>query len=282
MENKKILIIESVVFLIIIIFLFVCLAPNSFPKKHFLSIENGLSSKEIAIQLKNEKIIKSEMLFNFLIKIKGKDNELKSGEYWLDKKLSIFDVIKRLTTADFGNNQIKITIPEGFTIKDIAELFNDFDKFNKEQFLKEASNVEGYLFPETYFFLPNATSGQVILKAKETFNEKVGNIDYKVLIMASIIEKEVHNAEDRRVVSGILWKRLKIGMLLQVDAASETYLKKGLPLTPICNPGLDAIDATLNPRESQYLFYLSAKDGTTYFAKTFEEHKLNIKKYLTN
>ena len=119
--------------------------------------------------------------------------------------------------------------------------------------------------------------------------------------MASIIEKEVADYKDRRIVSGILWKRLKAGMPLQVDAVFpyikgkagrvffedlkidspyNTYLYKWLPPTPICNPGLDAIDAARNPVESPYWYYLSDKKGITYFASTFDGHKINRAKYL--
>jgi len=115
-----------------------------------------------------------------------------------------------------------------------------------------------------------------------------------------LIEKEVPDSDDRKIVSGILWKRLELGMALQVDAVFpyitgkqkvlledlkidslyNTYLHKGLPPGPISNPGLDAIDAARNPKESPYLYYLSGNDGKTHFAKTFSEHLRNKEKYL--
>ena len=120
--------------------------------------------------------------------------------------------------------------------------------------------------------------------------------------MASIIEREAITPEARRIVSGILWKRIKMGMPLQVDATFayvngkntyeltaedlhidskyNTYEYKGLPPGPICNPGLDSIIATIEPTATPYLYYLSEKNGTMHYAKTFEEHKMNKVKYM--
>ena len=120
--------------------------------------------------------------------------------------------------------------------------------------------------------------------------------------MASIIEKEAHTSDDRRVISGILWERLKIGMPLQVDATFlyingkntydlsvddlaidspyNTYKYAGLPIGPIGNPGLDSLEAALAPMTSPYLYYLSDKSGKTYYARTFNEHKRNREKYM--
>ena len=98
--------------------------------------------------------------------------------------------------------------------------------------------------------------------------------------MASIIERESKGDVDRRVISGILWKRIKIGMPLQVDAAPDTYKTKGLPKSPIGNPGILAIQAAIHPTRSPYLYYLHDKNGNIYYAKTFLEHKQNIARYL--
>jgi UPF0755 protein len=104
---------------------------------------------------------------------------------------------------------------------------------------------------------------------------------YEMLIVASIVEKEVPFTEDRPIVAGIIYRRLAIGMALQVDAAPETYDHPGLPKTPISNPGADAIAAAVHPVRSDYLYYLSdPKTSRTIFAKTFDEHVQNIFRYL--
>jgi len=160
--------------------------------------------------------------------------------------------------------------------------------------------MEGYLFPDTYLFLPFAETEQIIGTMTDNFKKKAGDVGKDIVIMASLIEKEVPDIGDRKIVSGILWKRLKLGMALQVDAVFpyitgkqkvlsddlkidspyNTYLHKGLPPGPISNPGLDAVEAAKNPQETSYLYYLSGKDGKTHFAKTFAEHLKNKEKYL--
>jgi len=174
---------------------------------------------------------------------------------------------------------LKITIPEGYTLNDIAEKFRVFENFNKDNFLKIAR--EGYLFPDTYFFTGRETERGVIKIMENNFQKKSGQPKKEVLIMASLLEKELITIEDKKIAAGILWKRLEEGMPLQVDAEPDTYIYKELPPEPICNPGLQSIGAALNPVDSLYWYYLSDKNGITHFAKTFEEHKRNITKYLT-
>lgn len=142
----------------------------------------------------------------------------------------------------------------------------------------------------------------MIEKLTDNFYQKTGSTSPEIIIMASLLEKEAKTEQDRKIISGILWKRLDVGMPLQVDASLNyingktsaemtqkdlnqdspynTYKYKGLPLTPICNPGLDAISVALNPISSPYWYYLSDKNGIIHFAKTFEEHKENKFKYL--
>ena len=215
---------------------------------------------------------------------------------------------------------VKITIPEGYTVKDISEKFDSFENFDKENFLEIAGAKEGYLFPDTYFFTGSENETQVVVRLENNFRKKVFPIftqsdknrespisqseigTTSTIIMASILEREARTTQDWKIISGILWKRVGIGMPLQVDAtlnylngktSSEltlddlqtdslynTYTRRGLPPTPICNPGLGAIEAAGNPVESPYFYYLSDKEGTTHFAKTFDEHKLNKARYL--
>jgi len=207
---------------------------------------------------------------------------------------------------------VRITIPEGYNVFQVASALEDAGIFTREEFLNVAEDEEGFLFPDTYEFYRQSSPRVVLQKMKENFEEKtaflLGPAEEKdiptrdVIIMASLLEEEASIEKDRKMISGVLWKRLKIGMLLQVDAALtyatgksshkltdadlagdnpyNTYKYKGLPAGPISNPGLGAIEAALNPIESPYLFYLSDSRGVTYFSKTFDEHKLNKAKYL--
>ncbi|HEY4521955.1 MAG TPA: endolytic transglycosylase MltG [Candidatus Paceibacterota bacterium] len=210
------------------------------------------------------------------------------------------------------SNEIVITIPEGYTVAQMGELFEKSRLFSKEEFEKVAKNDEGFLFPDTYKFFKNTTPKKVVEKMKNNFNTKVAEFLPEIerqkkslrdiIIMASIIEREVHNMDDRGLVSGILWKRIQKGIGLQVDASLtyilgktsaeltaddlkidspyNTYKYRGLPKGPISNPGKEAIFAAVFPVSSSYLFYLSDKDGITHYAVDFEGHKLNKLRYL--
>ncbi|RJQ30177.1 endolytic transglycosylase MltG [Candidatus Parcubacteria bacterium] len=300
---KKRIIFSALLFFIVfaaLIWNFLLKRPDSFPASSVVTIEKGLNLSSIAGKLEGSGIIHSELGFKILAKVLNKSRKIRSGEYLFEKPLSVLAVLTRLTKGDFGFGAVKIVVPEGFSNKNISELFADFKNFDKEEFLAIAKDSEGYLFPDTYLFLPSANADQVIKTMRDNFSKKTGEVEQNVVIMASLIEKEVPETEDRKVVSGILWKRLEIGMPLQVDAVFpyitgrkdvtlddykiesiyNTYLNKGLPPGPISNPGLDAIEAAQNPKQSPYLYYLSGKDGKTRFARTYEEHLRNKEKYL--
>lgn len=300
---KKRIVVSVLVFLIVlfsIVWYFFFNTPSGFPKGAIVEVKSGSSLSTIAEKLEKEGIIKSSFSFKFLVKVSNKSKTIKSGEYLFKDPVSVFGVIARLAQGSFGFGTVKVFVPEGFANDDIANLFGEFKNFNKEEFLIKAKDFEGYLFPDTYLFLPSADENQIIKEMKENFFKKAGRVDRDIVIIASLIEKEVPKTEDRGLVSGVFWKRLEIGMPLQVDAVFpyitgrndvslddykikspyNTYLNKGLPPGPISNPSLDAILAALNPKESSYLFYLSGKDGKTHFAKTYDEHLENKEKYL--
>lgn len=187
--------------------------------------------------------------------------------------------------------QIKITFIEGSTNEDIVKLLSDrISNFNKDAFLNDPRSKQGYLFPDTYFFFPFATLDEVLNAMTLNFTKRVSPLDQDIkssgkslkdiIIMASILEKEASGKEDIGIISGILWKRIKLGIPLQVDIAPTTYKESGLPEKPINNPGLRAIKAAINPIETSYLFYLHDKDGRVHYAVNFNEHKSNIAKYL--
>jgi len=175
---------------------------------------------------------------------------------------------------------VRVTVPEGFNIRQIAERLEEAGLFPAEEFIKLAQSEEGYLFPDTYEFYGHTRPEEVIFKMKENFLKKASEVSPDAVIMASLLEEEAAQTEDRKIISGILWKRLGAEFPLQVDAEPGTYEYLGFPPSPITNPGLDAIDAALHPASSPYWYYLSDKEGNTHYAKTFEEHKANRLKYL--
>jgi len=275
-------------------------APKNFPSGAAIVIEKGTGLAEISDKLKKEGFIKNKYAFALYARVFNKSKKIKYGKYLFNEPVSIFSLLSRFTKGEFGFKPVKVTVAEGLTAKKISELFGDFENFDKEEFLEKTVNMEGYLFPDTYLFLLFAETEQIIGTMTDNFKKKAGDVGKDIVIMASLIEKEVPDSDDRKIVSGILWKRLKLGMALQVDAVFpyitgkqkvlledlkidspyNTYLHKGLPPGPISNPGLDAIEAAKNPKETPYLYYLSGKDGKTRFAKTFSEHLRNKEKYL--
>lgn len=188
-------------------------------------------------------------------------------------------------------DQIKITFIEGSTNEDIVKLLsNRIPNFNKDVFLNDPRSKQGYLFPDTYFFLPITNTDEVLNMMTLNFTKRVSPLDQDIkssgkslkdiIIMASILEKEASGKEDISIISGILWKRIRVGIPLQVDIAPTTYKESGLTEKPINNPGLRAIKAAIHPVETSYLFYLHDRDGKVHYAVNFNEHKSNITKYL--
>ncbi len=287
--------------------------PAEFPVRTVISIQEGIPLAQISHTLKEQQVIRSELLFEVGVILRGGERRVQAGDYFFNDPVSSDIIASRLTRGEFGLTPVRATILEGFAVADIANLLKQsLWDFDDSLFLAHAKDKEGYLFPDTYFFLPNTSPNSVIKIMNENFNKKIKGVEKEiknfgkplrdVVIMASIIEREAMTPEDRRIVSGILWKRIRIGMPLQVDSTFlyvngettkglstddlkidspyNTYRYKGLPKGPIGNPGLDAILATVEPQTSPYLYYLSDKKGVMHYAKTFEEHKKNKAKYL--
>jgi UPF0755 protein len=280
--------------LIVFLFLsyyFLFSAPTNFPAGSVIQIEPGMSLRSISSTLKNNHVIRSRVIFEYSIIIFGGEKHIISTDYLFKNKLSVLGVVKSIIDGEHRMAPISVTIPEGFNVFQIGDvLASKLVSFNEAQFLQKAQPLEGYLFPDTYFFLSNASGDDAIKFMNENFTKKIapvlpeinskGYTEKQIIIMASIIEREAKGDVDREVISGILWKRIKIGMPLEVDSAPETYKTEGLPQNPICNPGLKAIEAALNPQSSPYLYYLHDKNGNIYYASTFAQHEANIKKYL--
>src|SRR3989344_4005856 len=302
MISKAKILIAAIVFFVLAGFsgYFFLSAPKDFPSGETIAIKKGTGLAEISDKLKKGGFIKNKYAFALYARAFNKSKKIKYGKCLFNEPVSVFSLISRLAKGEFGFKPIEVTITEGMTAKKISELFGDFENFDKEEFLEKTKNLEGYLFPDTYLFLPFAETEQIIGTMTDNFKKKAGDIGKDIVIMASLIEKEVPDSDDRKIVSGILWKRLELGMALQVgagfpyitgkrkvllddlkiDSPYNTYLYKGLPPGPISNPGVDAIEAARNPKESPYLYYLSGQDGKTHFAKTYEEHLRNKEKYL--
>jgi UPF0755 protein len=288
-------------------------APAFFPEGTIITVEEGDSLKAIADKLADAHIVRSRVWLTNFVLIVGRQEHVTEGDYYFPKSESVYSVAKRITSGDYKLASTKITIPEGSSVKDIADIIKSkFSRFDTRTFIALAKEKEGYLFPDTYFFMANTHPEEVVKKLEKTFEEKItsvrGNIEVfgesleDVVTMASILEGEARQYETRQIVAGILWKRLEEGMPLQVDATfryingktSEdltlddlkidspynTYVYRGLPPTPISNPGLDSIKAAISPKKTVYYYFLTDKEGTMHYAKTLDEHAANKRKYL--
>ena len=289
---KKIVFVVAILIVALsFVYYFFFSAPDNFPIPSVIRIDPGMSLRSISSLLKKDQIIRSRVAFEYLAIFSGGEKRIISADYLFDKKLSVWQVVLRIVRGEHRMAPVTVTIPEGFDVNQIADTFVlKLTNFNQTRFLLKAKDLEGYLFPDTYFFLTNADDTDVLKSIKDNFNKKItpllpeitssGHTEKEIITMASVIEREAKGDTDRAVIAGILWRRINISMALQVDAAPDTYKTKGLPDSPIGNPGLKSIEAAINPQASPYLYYLHDKNGNIYYAKTFAEHQVNIKKYL--
>jgi UPF0755 protein len=301
MKKILILILSFFFFGFYILFWGIFIPKNRAAQEKIFAVERGQGLFEIGKNLEKERLIKSKIFFDFYVILIRKEKNLQAGEYFLSSSMNIPQIAQKIISGDIA--KVKVTIPEGFTVREIEEMLG----------IKLAGeNLEGYLFPDTYYFPIDVSGKEVVKIMRENFEKKIspykeeieksGKTLQEIIIMASLIEKEVKTKEEKELVSGILWKRLKAGIPLQVDATItfitgkktakisledlqidspyNTYKYKGLPPGPICNPGLESILAALYPKESDYWYYLSTPEGKTLFFKTLEEHNLAKAKYL--
>jgi UPF0755 protein len=287
-------------------------APVNKGEEKIVRIEKGWGSGEVGQKLKDDGFIKSKWLFVFFVWVRGYNEHLQAGDYLLNPEMDLMKISKMIAMGEIAPNNVKVTIPEGWTNKQIEERLINYGILAQGERLPQSQ--EGYLFPDTYYFEKNSTIDTVVKKMSDNFFRRVGEeiskdllIDSSMklpnaVIMASIIEKEVRSDEDRAIVSGIFWKRIENKMPLQADitiayilgidkwrysyedtkirSPYNTYTNLGLPPTPIDNPGISAIKAALYPKYTDYIYFLSAPNGTTIYAKTLDEHNANKAKYL--
>ena len=291
------------------------LDPKSKKAKIFV-IRKGETLTSIAKRLEKEKIIRSKIAFILAVKKLGIEKKIQAGTFKLSPAKNTFEIAKTLT---YGTFDVWVTIVEGLRKEEIAQIISKKIKISKLEFLKYAK--EGYLFPDTYLFPKNTTAKRIVKIMEKNFHKRFneelkkrarqkGLTVEQTVILASLVEREAKYENDRPIVASILLKRLKNDWPLQVDATVQyalgyqekqktwwkknltkqdleidspynTYKYKGLPPTPISNPGLSSIKAVIkaNPN-TPYWYYISDKRGKLHFAKTLKEHQANINKYL--
>ena len=286
------------------------------------TIARGATTPKIADQLKAAGLIRDRSAFITYVNFHGLRVRIKAGTYSLRPSLTtpqIADII-----ADGRTQGDRLIIPEGYTVHQIRTAATKFGissaDFNaalaaphSQSFLNDKPatvDLEGYLFPDSYQIEKGMTASFLVDQMLATFGQRVGPgyaqafmaqglSVHQALTLASVVEKEVSNANDRPVVAQVFLKRYKLGMPLGSDVTTQyaadqqgvpfnlelnspynTRKFAGLPPGPICNPGLSSLDAVAHPAATDYLYFLAGKDGKTYFAKTYPEHQRNIALHL--
>lgn len=278
-------------------------------------VNRGESLASVADKLEGHGLIKSSLAFKQLAKTSGLAGRLQPGSFLLSPSMSAREVIEQLTV---GVVDKWVTLLEGWRIEQMAEQLNADLGINSQEFIKVAT--EGYMFPDTYLFSPKITASEISQKLYFNFDQKyspelktkirkVGLTPEQGIILASIVEREARSDEARAMVASILLKRYKIGMGLNVDATIQyalgyqpqeknwwkrhltatdlkidspfnTYLYKGLPPTPICNPSLSSLKAVaLADSLTPYLYYYHDSQGKAHYSKTLKEHNQNVADY---
>lgn len=321
---------------------------TSGPNQEF-DVGKGSTTKLVAQNLYRAGLISRPVFFELDVYFRQAGSKIQAGVYELSPAMSIREIVQTLTSGKVLDTSVKLTIVEGWDAADIAgaleaagitgkKTFLDYEKrgaqaspelaktFTFLQELPPGASLEGFLFPDTYFFSKGSSVEAIAGKMLDDFDRKLTpdlraqikahNQDiFSIVTMASLIEREVgRNAsklsdaefqklqQERRLVASVFYNRLQLGMPLEsdatiayitgsksnratieqtkIDSPYNTYKYKGLPPGPIASPSLDAIAAAITPAQSDYLYFVSAPDGTAYFAKTLQEHNANKQKYL--
>ena len=347
--NKKALIAIIAFLLVLLVFLSGFLAyrlglqpVSSQSETVVFEVAEGDSIGSVIGRLSDEGLIKSEMAAKIYAKLNGL-HEIKAGNFQLDKAWDTGEILRYLNdSGNAASQQAKITVREGMWAKDIAKIFeeqlgisadellalwNDEDylrslmekyDFLDESILNDQTRVklEGYLYPETYYFSMDATKEEITETFLDQFEQVYQSFKndmkdsslslHELITLASLVQYEGQTAEDMKLIAGVFYNRLAIDMRLEssvtvcyalyeeyehaedcelnsnIDSPYNTYLNAGLPIGPILNPGKDAIDAALHPQESNYLYFMADiyGDGKVYYAETLEEHEQNVSRYL--
>lgn len=288
-------------------------APINFPSGSIIRIERGTPVSMIANQLAAAHIIAHPMVLRALLRLSGESGNVQTGAYRFSAPQNAIAIAYRLVSGSYDLPLTRITFIEGMTLREDAEHVTEvLPGISAEDFLSAAGAQEGYLFPDTYFFQPSVDATDIVTAMRSNFNTKIASISgaisasghslSDIVTMASLVEKEARTSADRRMVAGILWNRVRLGMPLQVDAVFgyifnratyapsiadlavkspyNTYLHAGLPPGPIDNPSLTSLEAAATPMKTNYLYYLTGKDGLMHYATTYAQHQANLRRYL--
>jgi UPF0755 protein len=279
------------------------------------TVQKGENSRSIADRLQKQNLLRSPVAFFLIARFGGLANNIQAGEFSLSPSMNLYTLADKLT---HGTEDVRVTIIEGWRNEEIALKLAKELNIPENEFLKFAKI--GYMFPDTYQIPKDSTAETVSKLFIKNFNSKITqeiinsakikNLNLEELItIASLVEREAKNDQDRPLVASVILNRLKIGMKLDIDATIQyalgyqtndktwwkkelteedlnidspfnTYKNQGLPPSPISNPGFAVIKAVINAPTTDYIYYLSDDQGKTYFSRTLDEHNTKIIKYL--
>ncbi|MDD4409589.1 MAG: endolytic transglycosylase MltG [Candidatus Pacebacteria bacterium] len=325
--NWKILSSLLVILSVFSVLLFEFITPSSSKEDDFV-LNRGDNIFKVSTRLKADGYIGSKMIFLSVSMGDGSFRKIRAGTYELRKGMSNSEILRIITSGSPVIGQF-IILP-GNSIKEISYSLERNGICSSEEFMgyvldrgkwgvmqeeylflkdiPDKGSLEGYLFPDTYHIDRKSSPDRVVDMILANFRERTKSLKtdgnkhgaYEIMIMASILEKEVISLDDKKLVAGLLWKRLAGGYPLEVDSTLiyfrssdhpsvndknidslyNTYNHGGLPVGPISNPSLESIEAAIDYQESDYWFYLSASDGKTIFSKNYGEHLINKAKFL--
>lgn len=307
---------------------------DSFGAYENFKINSGEGINAISENLVAAGLISNSFYFKFFLWRAGLGGSVKAGEYRLSSAMSIAQIAEILVGGKIIDDEITVLIPEGLISGEAENIliangllkkgeFTDAIKsesarkhYPQYEFLNDKpgdKSLEGYLFPDTYKFYKDSLPEEIVKKMLNNFDKKITpemreelvrqkRGVFETLILASIVQKEVRESSDMKIVAGIFTNRLKIGQMLQadstvnfitgkgmaqalysdltIDSPYNTYKYAGLPPGPISNPGLDAIRAAIWPDETPYFYFLTTPGGKAIYSRTYEEHLKNKAKYL--
>jgi UPF0755 protein len=299
-------------------------APSSSAQVVRLEVPRHATIRSIAELLQAKGLIRHRYAFMLMARLMGESKDMKAGEYELQPRMSLLEIIDKLSRGDAV--AVWFTVPEGYTVAQVSDTLAQLGMVDRHRFLRMAESdaprfaadlniprrsLEGYLFPDSYKFKKGVSEKTILLGMLHNFHDKVVEnladdvhasslpLD-KVVIAASLIEREARVPEDRPMIAAVIYNRLKRHMPLQIDASVlyalghhkqkvmladlkvdspyNTYQHPGLPPGPICSPGLDSIKAALRPARVEYLYYVARADGHHIFSTTLAEHNAAIKR----
>jgi len=284
-----------------------------FPLNEPLVIEEGLSAREIIFDLADQQYVNSATWLYLALSFSFGAENIKAGIYDIKTPLTTYALARLITDSAPPSATVALTFPEGYSSAEYAKIAERaLANFDANVFSNLAKSSEGKLFPDTYAVPPNYSETELFELLLNTYEQKISPLrsemenhkltEEEIINLASIVEREANTIESMRLVAGILDTRLALGMPLQADATMEyvlnkplkeltaadleidspynSYFYRGLPPTPIGNPGLDSIMAVINPQASKYLFYITDDDGQFHYAETYDKHRQNIARYL--